>query len=131
MWTCSFCTYGNLSHLVHCQACGRGRQVIYPILIGDAGRLTLDLFSQIIGREQVTGIIGGGVETVRPRHVRFYFADNGDGSRWLMSNLSRSSPVKHNWEKVERLHFIAIQDGDLIELGAVEIAISLKEGEIV
>ena len=127
MWSCSFCSYDNASHLVHCKACGRRYLIGQPVLVGDAGRMELDSLSQIIGREQIKCIVKRSSETIRPRHVRFYIDSSGGRPKWLMSNLSKSSPVKHNGKNLVPMHFTTIQDGDRIECGAAEFEVSLKE----
>ena len=130
MWSCSFCSYGNSQHLTNCQACGRVRRLAYPILIFGTKRLTITSFSQIIGRDQIKGLVERHIETVRPRHVRFYFDSGDGGSRWLLSNLSKSSPVKHNRKRVEQLQYVTIQDKDVIELGTATIKISITDAMI-
>ncbi len=102
----------------------------YPILIVGTRKLAITSFSQIIGRDQIGSLVDSHIETVRPRHVRFYLHSGDAGPRWLMSNLSKSSPVKHNRKRVQRLQYVTIQDRDLIELGAVKLKVSIPDGEV-
>ena len=129
MWCCVFCSFENPPYRDGCQACGRVRRIVYPVLIGDLGSLELDSISQIIGREQIATITREKIDTVRPRHVRFYLGNEQKRTQWLLTNLSRSSPVTHNRMKIGHLKYAAIDDGDQVGLGSTKLMVRFPKGK--
>lgn len=102
----------------------------FPNLIIADKSLAITSFSQIIGSDEIETLAGGSIETIRPRHIRFYLHSDEEGYRWLMSNLSKSSPVKHNRKRVKRLQYVTIQDKDLIQLGTVTLKVNMTDAMI-
>lgn len=118
-WLCAKCLHEeNLD--VRCQACGS----LFPhnlLLYGERITIKVTQPEQLVGRSDMK--MSPGSNSIRPRHLRFYYARNS----WQVANVSRAGDLSVSGIEILPGRSISLKSGDTICIGPIELRVESTE----